>query len=34
MKTTNDVLNPEAPIVKNGRRANCFSYQELLIVVR
>ena len=30
MKTTNDVLNPEAPIVKNGRRANCFSYQELI----
>ena len=30
MKTTSDVLNSEAPIVKNGRRANCFSYQELI----
>ena len=30
MKINNDVLNPEAPIVKNGRRSNSFSYQELI----
>ncbi len=30
MSKKNEVLNPEAPVVKNDRRANSFSYEELI----
>jgi len=30
MRKSSDVLNPDAPIVRNGRRASSFSFQELI----